>query len=96
MVESLEKINIIKIKELKADNSVWRDCFVGKVFKPEDAVKRKKMIDEAVRDLSPGVGEQVKEILESWKGEESEKRLVRLLGEKEKRRVLRKVKFGST
>ena len=68
---------------------------MGKVFKPKDAIKQKKMIDEAVRDLSPGVGEVAKEILESWKGEESEKRLVGLLGEDETRRILRKVKLES-
>jgi len=66
---------------------------MGKVFKPKGVVKRKNMIDEAVRDLSPGIGETAKEILESWKGEESEKRLVGLLGEEEARRILKKVKF---
>ena len=68
---------------------------MGKVFKPKGVVKRKNMIDEAVRDLSPGIGETVKEVLGSWKGEESEKRLVGLLGEEEARRILRKVKFES-
>ena len=68
---------------------------MGKVFKPKGLVKRKNMIDEAVRDLSPGIGETAKEILESWKGEESEKKLVGLLGEEETRRILKKVKFRS-
>lgn len=66
---------------------------MGKVFKPKGVVKRKNMIDEAVRDLSPGIGETAKEILESWKGEGSEKRLVGLLREEEARRILKKVKF---
>jgi Tfp pilus assembly major pilin PilA len=66
---------------------------VGKVFRPEDMVKRKKMIDEAVQDLTPGNRELTKRILESWKDEESEKRLVRLLGDEETKRILRKVKF---
>ncbi len=38
---------------------------MGKEFKPQDVVKRKKVIDEAVRDLSPGIGGMAKEILES-------------------------------
>ncbi|MFQ6075962.1 MAG: hypothetical protein ACE5Z5_07495 [Candidatus Bathyarchaeia archaeon] len=66
---------------------------MGKVFEPEDVVKgRKRVIDEAVRDLAPGVRELIKRILETWKGEESEKRLVRLLGDEETRRILKKVK----
>ena len=68
---------------------------MGKVFKPKDVIKQKKIIDEAVRDQSPGIGEVAKEILESWKGEESEKRLVKLLGEEEVKRVLKKLKFKS-
>lgn len=66
---------------------------MGKVFKPEDMVERKKIIDEAVQDLTPGNRELTKRILESWKGEESEKRLVRLLGDEETKRILKKVKF---
>ena len=68
---------------------------MGKVFRPEDVVKKKKMIDEAVRDLSPGIEEQVKEILKSWKGDKSTRRLVRLLGEEETKRILKKVGFGN-
>lgn len=53
---------------------------MGKAFKPEDVVKeRKRIIEETVRDLSPGVRELTKRIPESWKGEEYEKRLVGLL-----------------
>ena len=68
---------------------------MGKVFNPKDIVRQKKIIDEAVRNLSPGIGDLMKEILESWKGEESEKRLVRLLGEEQTRQILKKVKFES-
>jgi len=68
---------------------------MGKVFKPKDVIKRKNMIDEAVRDLSPGIGETAKEILESWKEEESEKRLIRLIGQEQTRQILKKVKFES-
>jgi len=68
---------------------------MGKVFNPKDIVRQKKIIDEAVRNLSPGIGDLMKETLESWKGEESEKRLVRLLGEEQTRQILKKVKFES-
>ncbi|MGQ9781331.1 MAG: hypothetical protein ACUVQ8_03635 [Nitrososphaeria archaeon] len=66
---------------------------MGKVFKPKGVVKRRNVIDEAVRDLSPRIGETAKEILESWEGEVSEKRLVELLGEKKTKRILKKVRF---
>jgi hypothetical protein len=66
---------------------------MGKVFKPKGAVKRKNMIDEAVKDLSPGIREAAGEILESWKGEESEKMLVALLGGEGARRIQKKAKF---
>ncbi len=66
--------------------------FMGKVFKPEDVVKRKKVIEQAVRDLVPEIGEPVKQILESWKGKESESKLIRLLGEQQARQILKKAK----
>jgi len=56
-------------------------------------VERKKIIDEAVQDSTPGNSELTRRILESWKGEESEKRLARLLGDEETKRILKKVKF---
>ena len=66
---------------------------MGKVFKPEDIIKRRKVIDEALQDLTPASREVTKRILESWKGEESEKSLSRLLGDDETRRILKKVRF---
>lgn len=62
---------------------------MGEVFRPEDVAKgRKKLIREAVRDLSPGVRDAAVEILESWEGVASEKKLVGLLGKREAKRLL--------
>lgn len=68
---------------------------MGKVFKPEDLTKRKWIINEAVQDLSLGVRELTKNILESWMGKESKDRLLVLLGDKETERLLKKDKLQS-
>lgn len=66
---------------------------MGKIFEPEDFFKkRKKVIEEAAKDLSPGLRESVIKIFESWKGEELERRLVKLLGGEEARLLLKKIK----
>ncbi|MCP8319154.1 MAG: hypothetical protein L6N95_04925 [Candidatus Methylarchaceae archaeon HK01B] len=58
---------------------------MGEVFRPKDLLKeRKKFIEEALRDLSPGVRDSVIDILNSWRGEESKDSLIKILG---KRRV---------
>ena len=66
---------------------------MGKVFRPEDIAKgRKKVVEEAVRDLSPGIREATVRILDSWVGKESEERLVKLLGEEEAKRLIKRIK----
>ena len=66
---------------------------MGKVFRPEDIARgRKRVVEEAVRDLSPGIREATVRILESWVGKESEERLVRLLGEEEAKRLTKRIK----
>lgn len=65
---------------------------MGKVFRPENVAKgRRRMMEEATRDLSPGVRDSVVRILESWRGVESEERLRRLLGKEGASRLLRKI-----
>lgn len=65
---------------------------MGEVFKAEDLVKkRQEIINKAVRDLSPGVQDLTKKIFKTWNGKESEKRLKRLLGDKETKRILKKM-----
>ena len=66
---------------------------MGKVFRPEDITRgRKRIVEEAARDLSPGIKEATVRILESWVGKESEERLVRLLGEEEAKRLIKRMK----
>ena len=49
---------------------------MGEVFRPEDMVSGKKtLLKRALRDLSPGVIEAVQEILDSWDGVKSKKKL---------------------
>jgi vacuolar-type H+-ATPase subunit E/Vma4 len=66
---------------------------MGKVFRPEEIVRGRKMaIEEAIRDLSPGIREATGKILDSWVGEESEERLRKLLGEEEAKRLIKRIK----
>ena len=66
---------------------------MGKVFRPEDMVKgRRRVVEEAVRDLSPEIREATVRILESWVGNESEEKLVKLLGEEEAKRLIKRIK----
>ncbi|MFH0896874.1 MAG: hypothetical protein V1850_02350 [Candidatus Bathyarchaeota archaeon] len=66
---------------------------MGKVFRPADITRgRKRIVEEAVRDLSPGIREATVRILESRVGNESEERLVRLLGEEEAKRLIKRIK----
>ena len=69
---------------------------MGRVFKPEDIARgRKRVIEDAVRDLNPGIKEATVRILESWVGKESEERLVRLLGEEEAKHLIKRIKKAS-
>jgi len=66
---------------------------MGKVFRPEDIARvRKKVVEEAARDLSPGIREATVRILDSWVGKESEEKLVKLLGEEEAKRLIKRIK----
>ncbi len=65
---------------------------MGEVFRPEDVAKgRKRLFREAVRDLSPDLRDAIWQIIESWEGMESQKKLVRLLGEEKAKHFLRKL-----
>ena len=66
---------------------------MGMVFRPEDAAKgRKRVIEETVRDLRPGIKEHTVRILESWTDKGSEKHLVTLLGEEKAKRLTKRGK----
>ncbi len=63
---------------------------MGKVFRAKDIIKgKRKLIEQALYDLSPGVRDTVISILESWKGEESRDRLIKILGKKNVEDILK-------
>ncbi len=65
---------------------------MGEVFRPEDVAKgRKRLFRKAVRDLSPDLRDAIWQIIESWEGMESQKKLVKLLGEEKAKHFLRKL-----
>ncbi len=69
---------------------------MGRVFKPEDIARgRKRVIEDAVRDLNPGIKEATVRILESGVDKESEERLVRLLGEEGAKHLIKRIKKAS-
>ncbi|MFQ5950739.1 MAG: hypothetical protein ACE5KH_01480 [Candidatus Geothermarchaeales archaeon] len=61
---------------------------MGKTFKPEDIIDRKRRLRDALSDLSPGVREEVEEILEKHSGVELRTRLSDALGGKKAREIL--------
>jgi hypothetical protein len=66
---------------------------MGKAFRPEDVAKgRRRLFREALRDLSPDIRDAVRRVFESWQGVESERQLVKLLGEEETNRLLKRVR----
>ena len=63
---------------------------MGKVFRTKDILKgRRKLIEEALHDLSPNIRDDVISILESWKGEESRDKLIKTIGKKSVEDILK-------
>jgi len=63
---------------------------MGEVFGPKDLLKgRRKLLEEALRDLGPSARYSVLNILHSWEGEESQKRLIKILSRKRVEDVLK-------
>jgi hypothetical protein len=61
---------------------------MGVVGGPKDFVAgRRKFVEGALRDLSPGMREGVIEILKTWEGETSEQKLADLIGDEKARRI---------
>lgn len=66
---------------------------MGEVFRPKDLLRaRRKVIEEALQDLSPGVRDAVKSVLETYTGEEEKERLIKVLGKKGAEELLKKFK----
>jgi len=63
---------------------------MGVTFRPEDLTKgRKRVLEQGLRDLSPGVRESVRRVLEAWEGKESEEKLAELMGRERARSLVR-------
>ena len=63
---------------------------LGITYRPEDLTRgRKRVLEQGLRDLSPGVRESVRRVLEAWEGKESEDKLVELVGRDRARRLLK-------
>ncbi|MCP8308384.1 MAG: hypothetical protein H3Z53_01865 [archaeon] len=63
---------------------------MGEAFRTKDIIKgRRKLVEDALYDLSPSVKDAVISILESWKGEESRDRLIKILGKKSVEDILK-------
>jgi hypothetical protein len=62
---------------------------LGAIYKPNDENRRKK-IDEALRDLDPGVREPVRKIIESYHGNDLEKKLTELVGYEKMKKIVEK------
>lgn len=55
--------------------------YLGIVHRPEDIRKgRKSIIEKELMDLNPSIRDSVLTIIESWKGEESNIKLKKLIG----------------
>lgn len=67
---------------------------MGKALRIEDLVKRKKLVQEALRDLSPSLREAAQRILDS-QSNDVEAQLVKLLGSEGAKRLLGRVKRTS-
>ena len=61
---------------------------MGVTFRYEDILKgRKRLVEAGLRDVSPGVRENVIRILETWEGNASEEKLTMLVGAKRTKRI---------
>ncbi|HZA69691.1 MAG TPA: hypothetical protein VE548_08315 [Nitrososphaeraceae archaeon] len=66
---------------------------MGSVFRPKDVGSGyKKIIENAVRDLSPDMKDNVIRLFESWEGVNSKEKLKEILGADNTERLLRKIK----
>ncbi len=69
---------------------------MGAVFKPKDLPSgRKRIIENAVRDFSPDVKDDVVKILETWKrtgSTESEEKLKEILGQNKAESLFKKIR----
>lgn len=66
---------------------------VGAVFRPKDLGKGyRKIIENALRDLSPDTKDNVINLFDSWQGTGSKEKLIDILGHDKAERLLRRIK----
>ena len=73
---------------------------MGEVYRPKDLPSgRRKIIDRAVRDLSPDVKDDIIKILDSWErtgSAGSEEKLRKLLSQEEANRLFKKIRASKS
>ena len=58
-------------------------CGLGTVVGPSDIRRgRRKVVEELARDLDPASRDAIMKLLDTWKGDESEEQLMKLLGKR--------------
>jgi len=65
---------------------------MGSVFRSEEfPSSRRKMVEEAIKDLSPNIKNNVLKVLDSWEGVRSEEKLKVILGQDKARSLFKKI-----
>ena len=64
---------------------------MGSVFRSEEFPSRRKMVEEAIKDLSPNIKDNVLKVLDSWEGVRSEEKLKVILGQDKAQAYSRKL-----
>jgi hypothetical protein len=65
---------------------------VGAVFRPEDLGRDyRKMIENAVKDFSPNTRDNIIQLLYSWEGKTSGKKLAQILGQDKAEKLLKSI-----
>jgi hypothetical protein len=60
---------------------------MGTVYRPDD-VKRRRMIDKALEDLDPSLREPARRLVETYSGEDLEKKLTELIGFEKAKKIV--------
>ena len=65
---------------------------MGSVFRSEEfPSSRRKMVEEAIKDLSPNIKNNVLKVLDSWEGVRSEEKLKVILGQDKAKSLFKKI-----
>lgn len=65
---------------------------MGAVFRPEDLGRDyRKMIENAVKDFSPNTRDNIIQLLYSWEGKTSGKKLAQILGQDKAEKLLKSI-----